>query len=273
MRAGPGLVPDGDRVGRAGTQQLPGDRYPAHLEIGELGESLLAEVELPGAQGRGHSLVIRTVIDLPPAARTSTYAPHAPAVSPRAADSTDRSASPLRYSHKNENGNHTGRCEPNFAASAAERGPPSRRSRHHEAQQTRLSPPSARRPRWKDHRRTATRRRRCGSPPGRPVRPLPDRAPAGGPRRERRHGRTSECARQRAVHFRRPAAPGLAALGKRCPSRRSSTRARSTRSARLAAEEFHRCVGDVQQHVFKRLSGRGHGRASRTAHCGPESGF
>ncbi len=35
----------------------------------------------PGAHGSGHSLTIRTVMEAPLAARTSTYAPHAVAVS------------------------------------------------------------------------------------------------------------------------------------------------------------------------------------------------
>lgn len=47
------------------------------LRSASLAKACWLRSSCPGAQGNGHSLVIRTVIDLPLAARTSTYAPHA----------------------------------------------------------------------------------------------------------------------------------------------------------------------------------------------------
>lgn len=157
----------------------------------------------------------------------------------------------LQTHRRSENGNHTGRCEPNFAASAAERGPSPRRS--DTTKRSRLDFPALDSPpRWKDHRRTATRRRRCGSPPGRPVRPLPDRAPAGGPGNGVTVGPVSVHA-DGLFHLRRSCRTRAGRAGQTMPVSALVRQGPLTRSARLAAEELTAAAGDVQQHVFKRL--------------------
>lgn len=169
------------------------------------------------------------------------------------ADSTDRSASPLRYSHRNENPNRTGRCEPNFAGSAGRTGPVVQKVGHHEAQQTRLS-----RPRLADHDGKIT--------VGQPL--------VAGAAGHLQAAQFVLCptARQQAVHggdgvtvgpvsvhadglfhLRRSCRTWAGRAGQTMPVSALVRQGLLTRSARLAAEELTAAVGDVQHHVFKRL--------------------